>query len=98
MNIFYNYYLSRPRDRKKDQTYFLYPIQNNLLKYIKFPLGNYTKVKVREIAKRYMLPVANKPQSQDLCFLDRNEFADFFKTRMKKIKLGPRMRCQLIFY
>lgn len=89
VNIFGNYYLSRPRDRKKDQTYFLYPIRNELLKYIKFPLENYTKVKVREIAKRYKLPVADKPQSQDLCFLSRNDYADFFENRMKKIEGGP---------
>ena len=88
VNIFGNYYLSRPKDRKKDQTYFLYPIRNELLKYIKFPLWNYTKVEVREIAQRHLLPVANKPQSQDLCFLSRNDFADFFKNRINKIERG----------
>ncbi len=88
VNIFGNYYLSRPRDRIKDQTYFLYPIRNELLKYIKFPLGNLTKVKAREIAKTYKLPVANKPQSQDLCFLSRNDFTDFFKNKMEKIEEG----------
>jgi tRNA-specific 2-thiouridylase len=89
VNIFSNYYLSRPRDRIKDQTYFLYPIRNELLRFIKFPLENYTKAKVREIAKRYKLPVANKPQSQDLCFLSREDFTGFFKNRMEQIEEGP---------
>ncbi len=88
VNIFGNYYLSRPRDRIKDQTYFLYPIRNEMLKYISFPLGRLTKTKVREIAKKYKLPVANKPQSQDLCFLSRNDYTDFFENRMEKIEGG----------
>jgi len=89
VNNFGNYYLSKPRDRTKDQTYFLYPIRNELLKFIKFPLEKYTKVKVREVAKRYKLPVANKPQSQDLCFISRDDFTDFFKSRMEQIDGGP---------
>jgi len=84
-----NYYLSRPRDKVKDQTYFLYPIKKELLKFIKFPLGDLIKTKVREIAQKYGLQVANKPQSQDLCFAESDDFADIFRTRIKTIKQGP---------
>ncbi len=61
--------LMRPRDRKKDQTYFLYGIPGENLAYIEFPLGELTKDEVRRIAARARFRVAEKPGSQDICFV-----------------------------
>ncbi|MGM0368430.1 MAG: MnmA/TRMU family protein, partial [Actinomycetota bacterium] len=67
-----SYFLSKAKDRKKDQTYFLYPIRKKHLKNIIFPLADYRKKKVREIAANRKLPNAEKPQSQDICFIDKD--------------------------
>jgi tRNA-specific 2-thiouridylase len=61
--------LALARDRSKDQTYMLAALPANRLERIWFPLGELTKVEVREAARRADLPVADKPDSQDLCFL-----------------------------
>jgi len=83
------YYLSRPKDKVKDQSYFLYPIKKEALKYIIFPLEEYTKEEVRKICKKHGLPVAEKPQSQDLCFAGSDDFKGIFEARMKTVKEGP---------
>ena len=61
--------LLRARDRGKDQTYFLYPIAAADLGSILFPLAGLMKDEVRELARKAALPVAEKPESQDLCFV-----------------------------
>jgi len=61
--------LALARDETKDQTYMLAALPAARLERIWFPLGELTKVEVREIARRAELPVADKPDSQDLCFL-----------------------------
>jgi len=63
-----NLFLAKPRDRTKDQTYFLYYLQRESLPYLVFPLADFTKEEVRCIAAKHFLPVAHKPQSQDICF------------------------------
>lgn len=76
--------LVRPGDRKKDQTYFLYGIPREHLISIEFPLGELTKDEVRGIAARAGLRVAEKPASQDICFVGENYrsvIPDRFKTR-----------------
>jgi len=70
--------LARPKDKIKDQTYFLYPIPRDKLAKIIFPLADYTKEEVREIARRKNLPVCDKPQSQDICFISGN-YRSFIK-------------------
>lgn len=62
------FYLKKPRDEKKDQTYFLYAIPKDSLKQIIFPLAPYLKSEVRELARRARLPSAQKRESQDICF------------------------------
>jgi tRNA-specific 2-thiouridylase len=61
--------LALAHDRTKDQTYMLAALPAARLERIWFPLGELTKVEVREIARQAQLPVADKPDSQDLCFL-----------------------------
>ncbi len=80
--------LKRPKDKAKDQTYFLYPIEKDKLRFIKFPLEGLTKEKVREIAKKADLPVADKPQSQDACFIPDKDYRAFVLNRAEKASCG----------
>lgn len=81
-----NLSLLRGKDKNKDQSYFLYTLTQKQLKYILFPLGDYTKEKVRKIADKAKLPYLKK-ESQDVCFLtgDHNDFL----TKHLKLKPGP---------
>ncbi|MBU1809954.1 MAG: tRNA 2-thiouridine(34) synthase MnmA [Candidatus Omnitrophica bacterium] len=79
------FFLKRPEDRNKDQSYFLYPIKYNRLKYILFPLDTLIKEEVRKIAKGVNLPVADKPQSQDICFIPDGDCRGFLKERIKRM-------------
>lgn len=83
------YSLKRPRDRRKDQTYFLYPIKYEVLEYILFPLAPFTKEEVREMARKADLPVAGKLESQDLCFVTRKDYRTFISERAGGIESGP---------
>ena len=60
--------LAKARDPKKDQSYFLYRVAPAQLKNVRFPLGDVSKPEVRELAKKYKLPVSEKPDSQEICF------------------------------
>ncbi len=84
------YHLLRAVDRQKDQSYVLYVLNQSIMAKILLPLGNYTKPQVREIAKRLGLPVHDKPESQEICFVDTGDYRDFLK-KMKPdlIKPGP---------
>lgn len=73
------YVLAKAKDLKKDQSYFLYVIKRECLPRIKLPLGEYEKADIREIAQDAGLQVAQKEESQDICFLDNN-YRDFIKT------------------
>jgi tRNA-specific 2-thiouridylase len=81
--------MKKAKDRKKDQTYFLYSIGREALASTLFPLGSLTKDEVRAVAQRAGLPTAAKPESQDICFIDRKEAADFFRRRSGSVKPGP---------
>jgi tRNA-uridine 2-sulfurtransferase len=61
--------LQRGVDPAKDQSYILHGLTQDQLKHTLFPLGGFTKVTVRQIAHRFALPVAERPDSQDLCFV-----------------------------
>lgn len=63
------YHLLKGLDRNKDQSYMLYTLGQNKLKHILFPLGEYSKAEVRRLAKQSRLPNADRPASQDLCFI-----------------------------
>ncbi len=82
-------YLKRPRDKVKDQTYFLYAAPRGELGKILFPLASLKKGEVRDIAKKAALPVADKPESQDLCFADKGTFSAFVARGGKGVAPGP---------
>jgi len=81
--------LKRPKDKKKDQTYFLYPIPYERLEHILFPLARLTKDEVRALAKERSLPVAAKQESQDICFVTQKNSQEFLMERVQEIKPGP---------
>jgi tRNA-specific 2-thiouridylase len=71
--------LSEAVDKGKDQSYFLWAIDRSQLRHCLFPLGNYTKREVREIARRLGLPTADKKDSQGLCFVGKVNFGYFLR-------------------
>lgn len=81
VNVFYdekiNRYVIKKSKAKKDQSYFLYGLTQFQLSHSIFPLGDYEKSYVRELAKKYDLPVAEKSESQDICFINNIPHADF---------------------
>ncbi|MDD2679359.1 MAG: tRNA 2-thiouridine(34) synthase MnmA [Candidatus Omnitrophica bacterium] len=82
--------LRKAKDLKKDQSYFLYRLNQAQLKAILFPLGNYTKEEVRDLARKFKLPVAEKKASQEICFLPDNDYRAFLRARInKKMRPGP---------
>jgi tRNA-specific 2-thiouridylase len=69
-------------DPAKDQSYMLYHLDSERLGRIEFPLGSLTKVEVRELARRFGLPVAAKPESQEICFIPKAETAAYLAARL----------------
>ncbi len=65
--------LYRPRDRAKDQTYFLFDLPRERLSEIEFPLGDLEKSQVRSVARELELVTADKPESQDICFIPESD-------------------------
>ncbi len=71
--------LRKPRDTRKDQTYFLYALGRERLPRVLFPLAPYLKEEVRELAAAAKLPVAERPESQDICFLPDGDLASLLR-------------------
>ena len=80
------YELLRAKDELKDQSYFLYRIKQNELKNILFPIGNYTKKEVREIANKNKFPNHNKKSTVGICFIGKINLKEFLKKRIKPKK------------
>lgn len=74
-------HLYRAVDDKKDQSYVLYTLDQNQLQFIQFPLGNLTKPEVRRLARHFGLPVADKAESQEICFVGKGSYAEFVAAR-----------------
>lgn len=72
-----------PKDRRKDQTYFLYRLGQEELSRAVFPLGVYEKKEVREIAREAGLPVAEKKDSQGICFVGDVDISEFLRRRLQ---------------
>jgi len=84
------YRLLKGVDRQKDQSYVLYMLTQSIMARVLLPLGNYTKSEVREIARRLGLPVHNKPESQEICFVGNDDYRSFLqKMRPDLVKPGP---------
>jgi tRNA-specific 2-thiouridylase len=71
------YQMRRSLDAGKDQTYFLFGLTQRQMARTLFPLGEYTKPQVRELARELGLPVAEKPDSQEICFVPNGDYAAF---------------------
>jgi len=69
--------LKRPADRAKDQTYFLFGLTQEQLAHTLFPLGGLQKPEVREEARRQKLALAEKPDSQEICFIPSGDYKQF---------------------
>ncbi len=67
--------MHRARDHGKDQSYFLFATTPDQLDFLRFPLGGMTKSETRALAARFDLPVAAKPDSQDICFVPHGSYA-----------------------
>jgi tRNA-uridine 2-sulfurtransferase len=82
--------LLRGVDRNKDQSYVLHVLNQSQLKHALFPLGEYTKEEVRQLARDFNLPVADRTESQDLCFLGDEDYRDFLRRNAPEVqKPGP---------
>jgi len=77
--------LKKGIDSDKDQSYFLYDLSQSQMNSVIFPIGGYTKARVREIAGKKGLPVAEKPSSQDICFAEDRRISE----RSAGFKPGP---------
>jgi tRNA-uridine 2-sulfurtransferase len=85
----FSYHLCLSLDKKKDQSYFLYNLKEKQLPYLLFPVGAYQKKEVIALAKKWKLPVANRQESQEICFLAENDYRPFLKRCIpQKIKPG----------
>ena len=74
------YVLAKSSNEAKDQTYFLYEIDKNILPNLLFPLANFdSKEQIRKIAEKNGLEVANKKDSQEICFIPNNEYVEFLQ-------------------
>jgi tRNA-specific 2-thiouridylase len=71
--------LKRPADKSKDQTYFLFGLTQEQLSRTLFPLGGMTKPEVRELARKHNLMIAEKPDSQEICFVPGGDYKRFLE-------------------
>jgi tRNA-uridine 2-sulfurtransferase len=78
------YELLRANDATKDQTYFLWGLTQEQLARSEFPLGELTKQEVREIARRLAVPVAEKPESQEICFVPAGGYVRFIENYLRE--------------
>jgi tRNA-uridine 2-sulfurtransferase len=79
------YQLLRARDDSKDQSYFLWGLTQEQLSRSEFPLGELTKEEVRKLARSVNLPVAEKPESMELCFVPNGNYVQFIHAYSREI-------------
>ena len=75
--------LLKAKDANKDQSYFLYNLNQKKLRRCLFPIGEYTKDEVRKIAKKYKLEIQDQKESQEICFVQDKYYGDFLKKYLK---------------
>jgi tRNA-uridine 2-sulfurtransferase len=83
------YQLRRGVDTAKDQTYFLFGLKQEQLARTEFPLGHLRKPEVRELARELGLPVAQKPDSQEICFVPNGDYAAFIDAYFRERGISP---------
>ena len=79
------YILRKGVDSTKDQSYVLYTMTQYQLEHTLMPIGNLTKKRVRRIAREFNLPVAEKAESQEICFIPDNNYRSFLERRMPQV-------------
>jgi len=83
-NKLHRFLLKKSLDKNKDQTYYLFNLTQEQLSHFITPLGEYTKNEVRKMAKEFGLKVADKPESQEICFVADNKYENFLKNHFDK--------------
>ena len=84
------YLLKKGKDQSKDQSYFLYQLKQEQLSHTLFPIGDLTKETVRQIASELKLPVAARPESQEVCFIPGTDYIGFLKDHTSSLPpAGP---------
>jgi tRNA-uridine 2-sulfurtransferase len=78
------YVLKKALDPSKDQSYALYMLTQDQLSHLLLPLGNLSKTEIRAMAEQKELKVFNKPDSQDICFVNEGEYPDYIKRHSSK--------------
>ncbi len=79
----------KAKDSKKDQSYFLFATTKKQLDFLRFPLGNYFKSEIRDIANNFKLVVKDKPDSQDICFVTKDSYRELInKLKPESFKKG----------
>jgi tRNA-uridine 2-sulfurtransferase len=82
--------LKRPTDRSKDQTYFLFGLTQEQLSRTLFPLGGMTKPEVRDLARKHRLVIAEKPDSQEICFVPGGDYKRFLEAYLSEQGNSPK--------
>ena len=80
--------LRRGLDAAKDQSYFLFSLTQEQLSRASFPVGDLSKDAVRDVARRLGLPVAEKPDSQEICFVPDGDYAAFIERKTGDLDSG----------
>src|SRR6056297_277113 len=82
--------LKKAKYSNKDQSYMLYRMSQKQLETSLFPMGDFSKEQIRKMAKNYNLEIYDKPDSQDICFIEDNNYINFLEEQSKNIKkTGP---------
>ena len=84
--------LHKAKDFSKDQSFFLFSTLQEQLNYVRFPLGDYKKSEIRQLAKEYNLSVSDKPDSQDICFVTSDSYRDLIN------KINPEINNEGIIF
>lgn len=86
----YNVELLKGADASKDQSYVLYGLRRKELWRLLLPLGEYRKEDVRKIARSLGMAAADRPESQEICFIENNDYASFIKNLLPEVsRIGP---------
>lgn len=84
------YFITKAKDRKKDQSYFLWGLNQEILQKAMFPLGEYTKDEIRAYAEsKGFTSVAKKKDSMEICFIEDNEYRNFLRKKVENIDTTP---------
>ena len=77
--------LLKAKDKNKDQSYFLYTLNQKKLQHCLFPIGDYEKKDIRALAKKYDFEIADRKESQEICFIQGKYYGDFLRKYLKLI-------------